>query len=93
MKTLTYALVFVFLAGIFVVTSPYFLYSEEVPRLTQKETTIQKEVTESIKKIEGWEYQAYISPFALSISNIVNFKLSVESSAHPKPAQDVLLQR
>ncbi len=32
------------------------------------------------------------SPFALSISNIVHFKLSVESSVQPQPAQDVLLQ-
>jgi hypothetical protein len=38
-------------------------------------------------------YESYDSPFALSISDIVNFKLSVESSAHPKPAQDVLRQR
>ena len=33
----------------------------------------------------------YYSPFAQSISSILNFKLSVERSAQPQPLQDVLL--
>ncbi|MBI3983769.1 YgiT-type zinc finger protein [Candidatus Microgenomates bacterium] len=32
-----------------------------------------------------------ISPFAQSISSILNFKLSVERSPQPQPLQDVLL--
>ena len=31
------------------------------------------------------------SPFAQSICNIINFKLSVESRAQPQSSQDVLL--
>ena len=32
------------------------------------------------------------SPFAQSLSNFLNFKLSVERSTQPLPLQDVLLQ-
>src|SRR5712671_3745797 len=34
----------------------------------------------------------FISPFAQSIFNFLNFKLSVEGSTQPQPLQDVLLQ-
>ena len=33
-----------------------------------------------------------ISPFALSISNFLNFKLPRERNTQPQPLQDVLLQ-
>ena len=36
--------------------------------------------------------ERYSSPFAQSISNFLNFKLSVESSTQPLPLQDFLLQ-
>src|SRR2546426_610302 len=35
---------------------------------------------------------AHHSPFAQSIFNFLNFKLSVEGSTQPQPLQDVLLQ-
>ncbi len=44
-----------------------------------------------------WQYTPhihalYISPFAQSIFNFLNFKLSVEGSTQPQPLQDILLQ-
>ena len=40
---------------------------------------------------DGFLVVLYNSPFAQSISSILNFKLSVERSAQPQPLQDVLL--
>ena len=73
--------------------------------LSDEANRVEQEEYERLCRLVPYEYDdaslaehamdkaiAYISPFAQSISNIPNFKLSVERSTQPLPLQEFLLQ-
>jgi hypothetical protein len=60
---------------------------------------LQENITDALTDLrhlcdmENLDFYAMIDcPFAQSLSNILNFKLSVERSTQPQPLQDILLE-